>query len=185
MKEIGTKTPKIGLKFRIIFAILSGLLFAGITLLMDWAMGDIESAGKYIFYASFFGLFYGVGFPFVMIWMAKKMNKKVTVNPELQDGEEINFYGPANYAKTWMAIGGKLFITDRNLIFKSHKYNLQKPQVTIPLDAIQQIKLQSTLNILDNAMVVDSIEGSYKFTVNERAVWLERLQATRPELELA
>jgi hypothetical protein len=186
MKEIGTKPQKFTWKFRIIFCVISGLLFSLLMWCINWVFGEAESLNYYIFNAVFFGLFWGLGYLYFMEYFAKRWNKKVAVNPKLLEKEEIQVYGPANYANIWVAVGGKLFITDHRLIFKSHKYNFNRPQINIELDQIENITLKSPLNLFDSMMVIKVSDGKIcKFNVNEREVWLEYLQAKRSDLSIA
>lgn len=45
----------------------------------------------------------------------------------------------ANHLKGREAVGGKLFLTDKRLVFKSHKFNLQNHEQQFPLNEIQGI----------------------------------------------
>ena len=97
--EIGNKMLKLNWKFRIVSAILTGLLFIGIMCLMDYLLdGEFQSLNSYLFQGIFFGVFMGIGFPYVTQKFGTKFTTRIgkNIKPELTENENIEAEGPAN-----------------------------------------------------------------------------------------
>nr|WP_198044629.1 GRAM domain-containing protein [Lysinibacillus timonensis] len=76
---------------------------------------------------------------------------------------------PANLFKGMEAVGGKLTITDKRLIFNAHKLNLQGGATEIHLTDIDSVTKASTFKIIPNRLIVHTKEGkTYKFVVYKR-----------------
>ncbi len=74
------------------------------------------------------------------------------------------------------SVGGWLFLTDKSLIFISHRYNLQRHAMEIPLENIKQITKKRTLNIAQNSMTIKTKGGkSTKLVVNQSKKWLKHI----------
>ncbi len=153
--EIGTQMIKLNWKFRIVFAILTGLLFIGIMCLLDyWLDKSLQSLNSYLFQGIFFGLFMGIGFPYVTEKFGKRFTSKFgkNIKPELEENERIEIEGPANLFRGIEGVGGKIFLTDKKLIFKSHKINIQKGQTDIKYENINEIIERKTAKLIDNGI---------------------------------
>ena len=132
--EIGNKMIKQNWKFRIVSAILTGLLFVGVLCLMNYVLdGELQSLNSYLFQGIFFGIFMGIGFPYITQKFGSKFISKIgkNIKPELTENENIEIEGPANLFRGLEGVGGKLFITNKKLIFNSHEMNIQKGQTDI------------------------------------------------------
>jgi len=177
--EIGTQIIKLNWKFRIISAILTGLLFVGIMCLMDfWLNGELQSLNSYLFQGIFFGVFMGIGFPYVTEKFGKRFTSKIGkhIKPELQENEKIEIEGPANLFRGMEGVGGKIFLTDKKLIFKSHKINIQKGQTNIEYENINEIIERKTIKLIDNGIRIKTRDGKeFDFVVNERKNWIKKL----------
>ncbi|MBC6427133.1 MAG: hypothetical protein GDA51_11875 [Ekhidna sp.] len=62
-----------------------------------------------------------------------------TIDIPLDKDEELNWITRANHFKRWEGVGGKLFLTDRRLVFKSHKFNIQNHEQIFNLNKITKI----------------------------------------------
>lgn len=51
-------------------------------------------------------------------------------------GEQTVLEEPANLWRGWEAVGGKVTITNKRLLFVPHPLNIQRPVLEIPLDRI-------------------------------------------------
>ena len=151
--EIGTKMIKLNWKFRLISAILSGTVFVGLLCLMHYLFDkELQSVGSYIFQGVFFGLIVGVGFPYMTVKFGTKLTSKIgkNIKPDLIENELIEIEGPAILFCGIEGVGGKLFLTNKRLIFKSHKINIQKGQTNIEYRHIQNINKRKTAKLIDN-----------------------------------
>ena len=177
--EIGNKLIKLNWKFRIVSAILTGLLFIGIMCLMDYFLdGEFQSLNSYLFQGIFFGIFMGIGFPYVTQKFGTKFTSKIgkNIKPELAQEENIEIEGPANLFRGMEGVGGKLFLTNKKVVFKSHKINIQKGQTDILYENITEIIKRKTAKIIDNGIRIKTNRGNeFDFVVNEREKWIEKL----------
>jgi len=177
--EIGNKMIKLNWKFRIVSAILTGLLFVGIMCLMDYLLGgEFQSMNSYLFQGIFFGIFMGIGLPYVTQKFGTKFTSKMgkNIKPELTQDENVEIEGPANLFRGMEGVGGKLFLTNKKVVFKSHKINIQKGQTDILYENITEIIKRKTAKIIDNGIRIKTNGGNeFDFVVNEREKWIEKL----------
>jgi len=166
--EIGTQMIKHNWKFLTISSILTGLLYVGILMLIDyWLNGGLQSVNIYLFQGTFFGIFMGIFYPFVIGKFAKN------IKPELEENEQIEIEGPANlFTSGFIAVGGKIFLTDKKFIFKSRK----KSQTNIEYENILEIIGRNSAKLRDNGIRIKTKDGKeFDFVVNEREKWIENL----------
>jgi len=177
--EIGTKLIKINWKYRVLFAIGTGLLYAFILWLFDYFSDEkIYTTNSIIFQGIFFGLFFGIGFPYINQKLAGKFSNKIghSIKPDLSPDETVEVEGPANLFRGIEGVGGKIFLTNKKLIFKSHKINIQTGQTDIAYADINQIIKRKTAKLIDNGIRIITKDGKqFDFVVNERAVWLDHI----------
>ena len=61
--------------------------------------------------------------------------------------------------ETWGGFsGGKLFLTNKRLIFKAHKYNLQTGETSIDLQKINSIQERKPARLVDNGLRIETTE---------------------------
>jgi hypothetical protein len=133
-------------------------------------IGSIVSA---LFGAAAGGLVFG--------WLTGRFSKFVKgTKIETGDGERIVFETPANHFKGIEAVGGKLYLTNRRLVFKSHKFNIQKHLLSLNIADIAEVDPYKTMGITDNGLLVKTINGSTeKFVVQQRAEWINYFTASK------
>lgn len=167
---------KLNLKQKITFALATGILYGIILMLLHYVF-DLYTIRSVLFQSVFFMILFGIGFPFVLEKMAPKLLSKVT-NPEMDENENIVYEDGANlFRGTWVAVGGKLFLTNKRLIFNSHKYNFQNGETSIALSEIIEISKRKTSRIIDNGIrIVTKDNSKYDLVVNNRDEWLKQLK---------
>ncbi|MGB1269687.1 MAG: GRAM domain-containing protein [Flavobacteriaceae bacterium] len=177
--KIGTKLIKPSLKFRIVFAIGTAVMYAFILWLFDsFSEEELYSIKNLLFQGVFFGVFFGIGFPYINEKLAVKFSNKVgiKIKPELGAEEKIEIEGPANLFRGMEGVGGKIFLTDKKLIFKSHKINIQKGQTNIEYKNIKDVIKRKTAKIIDNGIrIITNDNKEFDFVVNERDLWFEKI----------
>ncbi len=158
-------------KFRIVSAIIAGLLFVGILCLVDYLFnGKFQSFNSYLFQGVFFGIFTKILFPYV----AEKLGKNI--KPELQENEKVEIESSANLFRGKEGVGGKIFLTNKKVIFKSHKINIQKGQIEIEYKDIIEVIERKTARLINNGIQIKTKDGKeYNFVVNEREKYIEKL----------
>jgi hypothetical protein len=88
----------------------------------------------------------------------------------------ILFETGANHFKGIEAVGGKLYLTTKRLIFKSHRFNFQKHTLSINLDEIASVGRYKVWGISNNGLLVKRKSGlTEKFTVVQPEEWLQHL----------
>tara|TARA_Y100000815_G_scaffold150927_1_gene136978 strand:- start:24 stop:605 length:582 start_codon:yes stop_codon:yes gene_type:complete len=177
--EIGSKMIKMSWKYRIIFAIGTAILYTLLLWTFDYFSNEkLYSLNSLIFQGVFFGIFFGIGFPYINEKLAGKFSNKmgIKIKPKLELNEEIEIEGSANLFRGIEGIGGKIFLTNKKLIFKSHKINIQKGQTDIEYSTIKEIVKRKTAKLIDNGIRIITDDGKeFDFVVNERDLWFEKI----------
>jgi len=92
---------------------------------------------------------------------------------EIRMGEEVIKKGPANHFKGMESVGGRLYLTNQRVYFKSHPINVQTHELTIELKDIKTIGKRNTLGIVPNGVFIETQQGNTeKLVVNGRKKWL-------------
>ena len=113
-------------------------------------------------------------------WLMWKFgnSKFVTQSTKIdtEAGENILFETPANHFKGIEAVGGKLYLTNKRLVFKSHKLNIQNHELSIPLNNIKNVARHKTIGIVDNGLSITVVNGNVeKFVVEQVEDWVKNL----------
>ena len=120
------------------------------------------------------GLFFGLILGAFMEWQKKKFNKQ---GLEVTGGKPIVYNGGANHFLGSEGVGGWMFLTDDELIFKSHSFNFQNHKTVILLSQIDKVIGTKSLGIIPNGLLIIQKNGqSDKFVVNNRRNWLEKIR---------
>src|SRR5262249_17969164 len=99
---------------------------------------------------------------------------------DLPPGEVIEHAGPANHILHFEARGGRLYLTNRHMIFQPHRFNLQQPAVRIPPSEIAGAWSCMSLGVVPNGLLVSLKDGpSHRFVVSDRAEWVRMVGGGR------
>ncbi|HXG08974.1 MAG TPA: hypothetical protein VNK04_04230 [Gemmataceae bacterium] len=92
--------------------------------------------------------------------------------------EQLLHQGPANHFRKWEGVGGWLYLTDRRLLFRSHKLNLQNHEWSAPL---QEIVRAETCRIawIINGLCIETSSGREKFVVEDSLGWVEQIHQAK------
>jgi hypothetical protein len=97
---------------------------------------------------------------------------------QLGAGEQILKEGFANHLLNGEGVGGKLWLTDQRLYFKSHVFNYQVHDESYPLRQIINVRPKNTLVVIRNGITISLKDGREElFFVWRRNVWITRIQA--------
>ena len=119
----------------------------------------------------------GIIFGWLIDFLSGSKGLEQSIKIELETGEKIIFQSNANHFKGLEAVGGKLFLTEKRLVFKSHKYNIQNHQLIIKLSDIASIGRFKPLGLTNNGLlVIDKNNETEKFVVDKLAEWLVYLK---------
>jgi hypothetical protein len=107
----------------------------------------------------------------------------MALQTELVPGETVLKDGRANFQRGAEAVGGRLYLTDRRLIFESHTFNIQIGTTEIPLAEIAGLrkvwtKFLGVVPIAPNSIAVTTTDGSeHRIVCPKRGEWIEALHA--------
>lgn len=90
-------------------------------------------------------------------------------------GETLLRKGVANLQRGLEAVGGRLLLTDRRLLFRSHGFNVQDGDTEIPL-----ARMRGALPLVPDSLAVATDERDYRFVLFGRRPWLAATQAQMP-----
>ncbi|MEO8821127.1 MAG: GRAM domain-containing protein [Ginsengibacter sp.] len=122
------------------------------------------------------GVFTGFLFGWMMGLLANSKYLTKSIHIETGVNEAIVFETGANHFKGAEAVGGKLYLTNQRLVFKSHKLNIQNHELSIPLSDIENVDRYKALGISNNGLIVETINHTIeKFVVQKPGEWMEHL----------
>ncbi len=160
----------------VLMALIAGVL----TGIMDYWLHDDG-----LLWAIAHGLFFGVFFAFLM---SKGIASHTVLKHFLKAGKpvfddpdtEILYSGPANHFMKWEAVGGELYLTSKELLFQSHKFNIQKHSLSVPLDKITEVQVTKTDGSISNGLKIRFVEGpAESFVVEKSQEWREMIVKAR------
>lgn len=158
-------------KQRISSMFFTSIIYGAVLFLFD----RNQNINSIIFQAIFFGVLFVLIFP----WAMKKMlSKKVNnIKPDLLNNETVEEEIFANLFRGIEGVGGKIFLTNERLIFKSHSLNIQKGQTDINYSDIVSVDKRKTAKLIYNGIrIITKQAVKYDFVVNDRNIELQKIQ---------
>ncbi len=157
--------------------LLLGVIFGTIMAISLITINSIEAAHinmkiivSGIIGASIGGLVFGV----FMKYVFKRGNK---IQIEILENENILKEGLANHIVNHESVGGKLFLTTKRFIFKSHKINIQKHIFELDLNKINDCHKYKTMRIIPNGLkIITNNNVIEKFVVNKPNEWIAQIK---------
>ncbi len=164
------------------FGIVMSIFFIG----FDFIQSD-QTSNKEIIRIIISGLVAGAVAGFLFGWsIGWFANSKAVANStkiELDTDETVAFETGANHFKGMEGVGGKLYLTNKRLVFKSHKFNIQKHTLSINLDEIINVERIKTAGIINNGLRVTHQDKQEKFVVEKAGGWVSLLQSKKGVIE--
>ncbi|MDQ3915775.1 MAG: GRAM domain-containing protein [Actinomycetota bacterium] len=155
-------------------AAIAGLVFG---LAMGLVLGAMSRS---IAVAIMAGLVGGVLFGIAIAGFSGRQTKKFEAqDPTVVPGEVVLKRGPANHFRSGEAVGGYLYLTNTQLLFQSHSFNIQNHRQSVPLDSITGVRPRMTWFLIPNGLRVTSSAGVDKFVVDDRDGWVQAISAAR------
>jgi hypothetical protein len=94
----------------------------------------------------------------------------------LQDKEIIIKKSRANHLKPLEKVGGKLYLTNQRLFFKSHIFNIQTHEESISLENIALVEIKHC-DFIFSKMTIFLKNGSVeKFHIAKRRKWVDEIE---------
>lgn len=140
----------------------------GFTILFGVMMALMNGLGYALIAAPIAGLLWGLLMYFFI--NSKKVKQQTQITGV--DERDIIHSGGANHFKNAEAVGGKLYLLQDKLEFKSHGFNIQNHAFIINTEEIKEITYFNTLGLVPNGMKLILKDGDEeKFVVNNRNFW--------------
>ena len=161
------------------YGIIFGITLAIIFILQDYLRHDDLNTKNIImvFVSSLIGgAIGGILFGWILrVWTNSRVLLKGT--PITIDASEIIvFTTGANHFQGVEGVGGKLYLTNKRLIFKSHNFNIQNHEFSIRLSEVDKVKRYHTFGVVNNGLLITTIHNSIeKFVVQEPEEWMNQL----------
>lgn len=167
---MGKEYLKVSIYAGLAFGFIMGLFFMIVTFSL------LQGLKAFIFSAFFFGLIL-----YCFIYYQSRIFKK---HRKDHIGEKTIVYeGGANHFRGGESVGGWLYLTENELIFKSHNINIQNHQQAISLSRITDIKTTMTLGIVPNGLIVSVNDENERFVVFNRKEWIQKINEARGTLD--
>jgi hypothetical protein len=152
--------------FRIM--ILAGIPFGVAVGLMHVALGNTHALA----FGLGAGLMFGLLLALFVAWQSSRFSKH---NPCLE-GERLLRQGPANHFRTWESVGGWLYLTDKRLLFRPHFFNIQRQELSIPLDVVRGVQTCATAWLIPNGLRVTREDCVEQFVVEGHKNWVVEIE---------
>ena len=142
-----------------------------------WTSDTITSkiVGKSLIVGLISGIFSGFFFGLIIGIFKSSKFVDTTTKIETQLGEDIIFQTPANHFKGAEAVGGKLYLTNKRLVFKSHNLNIQNHEFSLYLNDIVSVDRYKNLGFIRNGLTITSKHNKIdKFVVDQASEWIKK-----------
>lgn len=168
-------SPSVGNKF-LKMMLLTGIPF-GIFMGIFWSFQYGAKSGVVM------GIVAGVLFGALMGVFAGYQKNKFEMERPSFVGEDLVKEGGANHFRNIEAVGGWIYLTDQRLLFKSHSINVQRHELSIPLQKISEAKPCMTFGIIPNGLEIKTIDGNReKFVVEDRKSWVKKIMEAKERI---
>ena len=103
----------------------------------------------------------------------------------LEAGETVVKEARANLQRGIESVGGHVYLTNRQLLFESHRFNVQRGPTRIPLANLTEVRKTWTrflgaIPIVPNSIAVRTTgDEVYRVVVGKRDDWIEAINAQR------
>lgn len=159
--------------------IRSGIFF-GSAMAVFYILSHLITADQWTIRSVFFtvisGLAGGLVAGFLFGWIlgafvnSKQVEQSTQITPD--DDETILFGSQANHLRGIESIGGKLYLTNKRLVFKSHNFNFKNEMLSIARTDIVSIGTFKSLGLIANGLSVTLKDHkTEKFIVNRPDEW--------------
>jgi len=128
---------------------------------------------------------FGISFPIAILtgflfvvsirYLRNKMVASIVV--DVGKNEAVLRASGANHIVAKEGVGGKLVLTDRRLIFVSHKFNVQNHRFETSIDEVLAAEPIKFWKLFDTGLLLELKKGEqHKFVVNSPAEWITSIR---------
>ncbi|ASU35821.1 hypothetical protein [Mucilaginibacter xinganensis] len=150
---------------RTIRAVISGCLFGGFmggffALQYGLASGAINGLVT--------GLLFGTGIYFFITSKMIDKQTQIVVNAD----ESIVLSDGANHFLNGEGVGGKLYLLNDRVQFKSHRFNIQNHEFEIGIADVEEVRFYNIYGIIPAGLEIRTTAGGKeKFVIHDRDKW--------------
>ena len=119
--------------------------------------------------------FTGLGFGLLLAGFTAWQRHRFTREGTGPDGEQLLKQGAANLFRGLEGVGGWLYLTDKRLLFRPHQLNVQKQELSIPLDEVAEVRVCRTAWVVPNGLRVTTNQWAHHFVVEDRRSWVDEI----------
>ena len=118
----------------------------------------------------------GVAFGLAMTGFMAIQRRRFAQGRSQFTGEQLLHDGPANHFLNGEGVGGWLFLTKERLLFRSHQFNIQRHELSVPLAEIAEVQPVWTAKMFPNGLRVVTRSGrAERFVVEARRRWCDEI----------
>lgn len=115
----------------------------------------------------------------IMKRLAVRLYKSVVI--DLQSDEEIIYEAGANHSRGMFPSGGRLVLTNKRLIFKTHKNNSEIYELSLQLSSLKMVSVTKRMKLMRRGLKLESTDNkTIEFTVENPDMWVDKIQ-DKPE----
>ncbi len=159
-------------------------LYFGISMTIFFILQDLMThdnlTTKRIIIAVVFGTLGGAISGLLFGWLMQLFLKSklftLSTKINIDANETIVFETGANHFKGAEGVGGKLYLTNKRLVFRSHKFNIQNHELSINISELYKVKRHRTMGIVNNGLsVITTYNTIERFAVQQPDNWMNQL----------
>ncbi|MCF7792771.1 MAG: hypothetical protein K9N09_02295 [Candidatus Cloacimonetes bacterium] len=128
---------------------------------------------KLVYWGFAVGVFSGILFSIMLYAFVQNMKNNIKlIDIELLENEKIILEDTANHIKRMNSAGGKLFLTNKRIIFKSHGANIKTYNLQFQLSDIDDIRIYKILVFIHYGIKILHDDKVVNFMVENPEVWI-------------
>lgn len=162
------------MKNRVVYSLLSCATVGVPMCLVQWMLSGSLAVGVMT------GLIIGALFTAFMMIFRRLTQQGARMLHEVggwADEEKVLKSGPANLIRSNEGIGGTLYLTDRRIRFRAHRFNVDVGDYSFSLASVQSAAPSRIWGIYPTGLLVRLSDGrQMKFVVYDRADWAAAIQ---------
>jgi GRAM domain len=107
------------------------------------------------------------------------------MNTSLMPGENLVRESRANLQRGPETVGGHLYLTDRRLIFESHRFNVQRGSTIVPLSDVVAVtpmwtRFLNLIPLLPNSIRIRTRTGEeHRIVCTKRGDWMAAIERAK------
>lgn len=109
--------------------------------------------------------------------------RKSSTQDSTLEGERLLKEGPVNHFRRGEGVGGYLYLTEGRLLFRSHGFNVQDHELSIPLEDVLEVRACMTAFVVPNGLRISIARGTERFVVEGRRSWIDAIRDAQSAAE--